>query len=89
MQGRAPEPGGSTEETLLRSVMGLRAKLPEAAGGTTNPPRDASGAPPPLPPVQMVHMWEASEVRLSVFVIVILIITLSAAHARPFEKASQ
>jgi len=50
-QGRAPDSrggGGGGEDTLLRSVMGLRAKLPAAA------------LPPPLPPAQMVHMWTAA-----------------------------
>lgn len=64
LQGRAPEAGGG-EDTLLRSVMGLRAKLPDAAGlgGVGSPAtgaESASGsAQPALPPAQMVHTWSA------------------------------
>jgi hypothetical protein len=65
-QGRAPDAG---EDTLLRSVMGLRARLPDAAGlGGSGASAGAAlgevpGAPrqPALPPARMVHMWSASE----------------------------
>ena len=65
-QGRAPDAG---EDTLLRSVMGLRARLPDAAGlggsggGAGAVSGEAPGAPrqPALPPARMVHMWSAAE----------------------------
>ncbi len=66
-QGRAPDSrggGGGGEDTLLRSVMGLRAKLPDAAGlgggGASGDAAAAAALPPPLPPAQMVHMWTAA-----------------------------
>lgn len=63
-QGRAPDAG---EDTLLRSVMGLRARLPDAAGigggGAGAASSEAPGAPrqPALPPARMVHMWSVKE----------------------------